>query len=183
MGYALANAFADAGADVVLITGPSALEPPRRAETIHVHSAAEMYEACNRHIHEADIAVFAAAVADFTPEEKAENKIKKSGSELLIRLKPTVDIAGTLGKSKRKDQLFVGFALETDQEEVNALGKLKKKNFDFIVLNSLNDMGAGFGVNTNKITIIDADNNFRYFELKSKREVANDIIDKLVEYV
>lgn len=184
MGYAIAEACAEEGAVVLLVSGPVHMEVVHPGiSRFDVTSAGEMAEMCFSLFGECQAGIMTAAVADYTPSRKYDSKVKRTRENLTIELVPTPDIAAELGRRKRKDQVLVGFALETDQEEVNALGKLKKKNFDFIVLNSLNDMGAGFGVNTNKITIIDADNNFRYFELKSKREVANDIIDKLVEYV
>jgi phosphopantothenoylcysteine decarboxylase/phosphopantothenate--cysteine ligase len=121
-----------------------------------------------------------AAVADFTPDKYSENKVKRGKDDLLIQLKPTTDIAGELGLLKSPDQLLVGFALETNDELQNAYAKLTKKNLDFIVLNSMNDQGAGFGVDTNKITIIDRDNNLTFFELKSKAEVAIDIVSRIM---
>jgi phosphopantothenoylcysteine decarboxylase/phosphopantothenate--cysteine ligase len=142
-----------------------------------------MAEKCFDLFRECQAGIMTAAVADYTPARKYSSKVKRTKENLTLELIPTSDIAAELGRRKRENQVLVGFALETDQEEVNAQSKLKKKNFDFIVLNSLNDKGAGFGVDTNKITIIDTDNNIRHFELKSKREVALDIIDKLVEYV
>lgn len=181
MGYALAEAFADAGARVVLVTGPSTLPPPAGAETISVTSAEEMFEACKKHIGDADIAVFAAAVADFTPEKQSGTKIKRSGNEMVLRLRPTVDIAETLGRSKKKEQLFVGFALETDNGLAHASGKLKKKNLDLVVLNSLEDKGAGFGTETNKVTMIDRSGGIDTFGLKSKEKVAQDIIEKILK--
>ena len=137
-----------------------------------------MYEAATQAYPQADAAILCAAVADFTPEHIAEQKIKREGDDLVIRLKPTQDIAATLGKMKKKGQLLVGFALETHNEQHNAQAKLQRKNFDFIVLNSLNDKGAGFRCDTNKITIIDKDGQKNY-PLKPKTEVANDIINRL----
>ena len=184
MGYAIAEACAEEGARVLLVSGPVNLK------TIHpgisqfnVTSADEMAEKCFALFGECQAGIMTAAVADFTPSRKYSRKVKRTKDSLTIELVPTLDIAAELGRRKGEDQVLVGFALETDQEVVNAQSKLKRKNFDFIVLNSLKDKGAGFGVDTNKITIIDADNNIRYFELKSKKEVANDIIEKLVEYV
>lgn len=181
MGYALADAFAEAGAQVVLVTGPSVLSPPAAAETINVTTAKEMFEACKAHIGDADIAVFAAAVADFTPEKQSGKKIKRSGDEMVLRLRPTVDIAETLGRSKKKEQLFVGFALETEKGLEHATGKLKKKNLDLVVLNSLADKGAGFGTETNKVTMIDRSGGIDTFDLKSKDLVARDILMKILK--
>ncbi len=184
MGYAIAEACAEEGASVLLVSGPVNLKAVHPGiSRFDVTSANEMAEKCFALFGECQAGIMTAAVADFTPGRKYSRKVKRTKESLTIELVPTLDIAAELGRRKRGDQILVGFALETDQEEVNAQSKLKKKNFDFIVLNSLNDKGAGFGVDTNKITIIDADNNIRYFELKSKREVANDIIEKLVEYV
>jgi phosphopantothenoylcysteine decarboxylase/phosphopantothenate--cysteine ligase len=184
MGYAIAEACAEEGARVLLVSGPVNLEIVHTGITrFDVTSASEMAEKCFDLFGECQAGIMTAAVADYTPARKYNSKVKRTKENLAIELIPTADIAAELGRRKRENQVLVGFALETDQEEVNAQSKLKKKNFDFIVLNSLNDKGAGFGVDTNKITIIDADNNIRNFELKSKREVARDIIEKLVEYV
>jgi phosphopantothenoylcysteine decarboxylase/phosphopantothenate--cysteine ligase len=184
MGFAIAEACAEEGATVLLVSGPVNLELDHPGITrFDVTSTGEMAEKCFSLFGECRAGIMTAAVADYTPERIYDRKVKRTNENLSIELVPTTDIAAELGRRKREDQVLVGFALETDQEEVNAQGKLKRKNFDFIVLNSLNDKGAGFGVDTNKITIIDADNNIRYFELKSKREVADDIIEKLVEYV
>jgi phosphopantothenoylcysteine decarboxylase/phosphopantothenate--cysteine ligase len=184
MGYAIAECCAEEGARVLLVSGPVNLT------TVHpgiarfdVTSAKEMVERCLAMFGDCRAGIMTAAVADYTPATKYSSKVKRTSENLTLELMPTLDIAAELGKRKRKDQVLVGFALETDQAEVNARNKLKNKNFDFIVLNSLRDKGAGFGTDTNKITIIDADNNIRSFELKSKREVAKDIIDKLVDYV
>ena len=184
MGYAIAEACAEEGAIVLLVSGPVNLK------TVHpgiarfdVTSAEEMADRCLEMFGDCRAGIMTAAVADYTPARKYSSKIKRTSGNLTLELVPTTDIAAELGKRKRKDQVLVGFALETEREEVNAQSKLRNKNFDFIVLNSLRDKGAGFGTDTNKITIIDADNNIRYFELKSKRKVAKDIIDKLVDYV
>jgi phosphopantothenoylcysteine decarboxylase/phosphopantothenate--cysteine ligase len=139
-----------------------------------------MAEACISLFPDCDIAILTAAVADFTPVTVADNKIKKQKGEILLKLKPTTDIAAALGKMKKQNQIIVGFALETDDELENARKKLLRKNMDFIVLNSLNDKGAGFGYDTNKITIIDRNNIIDNFELKSKSEVAKDIFNKIV---
>lgn len=179
MGYALAEECAQRGAEVILISGPVQLKTTHPGiQVIEVESAKEMYEAATQAYPQADAAILCAAVADFTPEYIAEQKIKREGDDLVIRLKPTQDIAATLGKMKKKGRLLVGFALETHNEQQNAQAKLQRKNFDFIVLNSLNDKGAGFRCDTNKITIIDKDGQENY-PLKPKTEVANDIINRL----
>ncbi len=181
MGYALANALADAGAKVSLVSGPVEIKNTNPGITvIPVESAAEMYEHCLQIFPGADGAVMCAAVADFTPDSYSGSKLKRGKENLILQLKPTTDIAGALGQMKTEKQLLVGFALETNDELVNAGRKLKKKNLDFIVLNSMNDPGAGFGVDTNKITLIDSDNNQTVFELKSKTEVAVDIVGRIV---
>lgn len=179
MGYALAEACARRGADVTLISGPVALQVQHPAiRRIDVESAEQMYQAAIRLYPQANAGILCAAVADFTPETVASNKIKREGENLLVRLKPTQDIAAALGKIKRPDQRLVGFALETYDEQIHAQEKRKRKNFDFIVLNSLNDAGAGFRCDTNKITILD-ESGITPYPLKDKHEVASDIIDKL----
>ena len=181
MGVAIADAAAEAGADVVLVLGPVNIMPEHKnIKVIHVVSASEMAEACISIFPSCNITVLAAAVADFTPESVSTVKIKKTKGEMIIRLKPTTDIASELGKNKKAGQLITGFALETDNELENAIDKLKRKNMDLIVLNSLRDKGAGFGHETNLITIIDKYNNIDKFGLKSKGEAAKDIIDKIV---
>lgn len=180
MGYALAEACAERGAEVTLVSGPvnrEVIHP--NIKRINVESAAEMYQAAVENYEDADAGILCAAVADFTPEVTAEQKIKREKDDLILRLKPTQDIAAALGKQKRPEQRLVGFALETNDEVSHAQDKLKRKNFDFIVLNSLNDKGAGFRCDTNKIAIIDRDGITAY-PLKPKTEVATDIIDKLV---
>lgn len=180
MGYALAESCAERGAEVVLVSGPINLQAQHPCiRTIHVESAAQMYEATTTEYKNADAGILCAAVADFTPESVAGTKIKREKDDLSLRLKPTQDIAAALGRQKRDGQLLVGFALETDRELEHAREKLERKNLDFIVLNSLNDKGAGFRTDTNKITIIDRQNVTPY-PLKSKKEVADDIIDRLV---
>jgi phosphopantothenoylcysteine decarboxylase/phosphopantothenate--cysteine ligase len=179
MGYALAEECAQRGAEVVLVSGPvqvKAVHP--NIQVIPVESAQEMYEATVSHFPTADAAILCAAVADFTPEQRADQKIKREGDVLTLRLKPTQDIAAQLGRMKQPHQTMVGFALETNDEEAHAQGKLERKNLDFIVLNSLNDAGAGFRCDTNKITIFSRTDR-EEFPLKRKTEVAQDIIDRL----
>jgi len=183
MGYALAQAACDAGARVTLISGPVLLEPPGGIRLLRTVTASEMFEACMNEFNLCDVAIMAAAVADYTPEQYEPEKIKKSGREWSLRLKPTRDIAAELGKRKTDKQVLVGFALETEDEMANARKKMSKKNLDFIVLNSLNDPGAGFGEETNKITIVDNNNNVTEYGLKKKEDTAIDILAKLQEYV
>jgi phosphopantothenoylcysteine decarboxylase/phosphopantothenate--cysteine ligase len=184
MGYAIAESLADSGALVTLVSGPVTVKTNHpNISVVKVMSADEMYRQCVVAFPGTDGAVMCAAVADFTPENTANQKIKRGADDLVIRLKPTPDIAAELGKMKTDKQVLVGFALETQDELGNALRKMKKKNLDFIVLNSLNDPGAGFGVDTNKITIIDRNNIQQNFELKSKSEVAADIVDKILEVI
>ena len=179
MGYALAEACASRGAEVVLVSGPVTLQTVHpNIHRIDVENAAEMHRATADAFKDADAGILCAAVADFTPEQVADQKIKRGKDDLVLRLKPTCDIAASLGKEKRPDQLLVGFALETCDEVSHAQDKLARKNFDFIVLNSLNDKGAGFRCDTNKITIIDRTEAVSY-PLKRKQEVAEDIVDKL----
>ena len=180
MGYALAETCAERGAQVTLISGPVGLKAVHPNITrIDVESAEQMYLAATEHYQTADAGILCAAVADFTPETTADEKIKREKDELTLRLKPTKDIAAELGRQKRDGQRLVGFALETNNELIHAQDKLARKNFDFIVLNSLNDKGAGFRCDTNKITIIDRKGMMAY-PLKPKKEVAADIINKLV---
>lgn len=179
MGYALAEECAERGAEVTLISGPVNLTTTHpRIHRINVESAAEMYEAATRLYPTCDAGILCAAVADFTPAAVADHKIKREKDDLVLRLMPTHDIAAVLGKNKNPQQILVGFALETNDEAAHAQDKLHRKNFDFIVLNSLNDKGAGFRCDTNRITIIDASGSVPY-PLKPKREVAADIINKL----
>ena len=180
MGFALAEECARRGAEVTLIAGPVQLETRHsRIRRLDVESAEEMYAASQACIFDSDAAILRAAVADFRPEMVAGKKIKREKEEeLTLHLRATKDIAASLGAVKRKDQLLVGFALETNNEQQNAEGKLERKNFDFIVLTSLNDPGAGFRHDTNKISIIDRKGRTDY-PLKSKAEVARDIIDRL----
>ncbi len=182
MGYAIAEACAIHGAEVILVSGPVNLHPVHPSiRRILTETAAEMYDATTEAFKTADIAVLSAAVADYSPEMTYKRKMKRGDDNLNLKLKPTRDIAAALGVVKRKDQLLAGFALETDDEMANAVGKLKKKNLDFIVLNSLKDEGAGFQTDTNRITIIDKNNIINKFELKSKKEAALDIVEKIEE--
>ncbi len=184
MGFAIAEELADSGADVILVSGPVYLETSHPAiKRIDVISASEMYNACKEFFPECDGAVLSAAVADYTFEKPFDRKVKDKSNNLDLHLSPTMDIAASLGKTKRKDQILAGFALETHDELKNAQEKLEKKNFDFIVLNSLNTEGAGFHHDTNQITIIHRDNNIRKFELKQKKAVAADIIKTIISII
>ncbi|MDQ1332518.1 MAG: phosphopantothenoylcysteine decarboxylase / phosphopantothenate---cysteine ligase [Bacteroidota bacterium] len=184
MGIAIADAAADLGADVELVLGPADVLPANRSvKIINVTTAQSMADECISRFPGCDAAILSAAVADFTPEKTGPAKIKKNDKGLILRLIPTTDIAAQLGKMKKPTQVIVGFALETDNEVKNATGKLKRKNLDFIVLNSLRDSGAGFGHDTNRITIIDKFNNIDKFELKSKQEAAGDILKKIVSLI
>ena len=179
MGYALAEVCAERGAEVTLVSGPVNLKVTHpNIHRIDVESAEQMYEAAVSAYADADAGILCAAVADFTPETVAGQKIKREKDDLVLRLKPTHDIAAALGKQKQAHQKLVGFALETTDEVAHAQDKLNRKNFDFIVLNSLNDKGAGFRCDTNKITIIDRQATTPY-PMKEKKEVACDIIDRL----
>ncbi|MBF9222103.1 phosphopantothenoylcysteine decarboxylase domain-containing protein [Hymenobacter ruricola] len=182
MGYALAEAFAAQGAQVVLISGPSTLPDPvdERIETVRVETAAEMFAAAAAAAETADIWVFAAAVADYRPARVAAEKIKKSGDTLTLELVKNVDIAATLGQRKRAEQFAVGFALETTNELAHARDKLHRKNFDLVVLNSLRDAGAGFGHDTNKVTVLDAAGQIVNFELQSKADVARGLVSLIL---
>lgn len=179
MGYALAGALAAAGAEVTLISGPVSLPlPPGNIQKIGVESAEEMYEAAMAHFESCDWAVFTAAVADYRPSSTASQKIKKSAAALTIELTPTPDILAAAGSKKRAGQLVVGFALETENELSNAQGKLQRKNADLIVLNSLQDAGAGFGHDTNQVTLVSA-REVRPLPLASKQEIAQNIVEYL----
>ena len=180
MGLAIAEEFAGRGAEVVLVCGPVNLKTSHPAiRRVDVESAAQMYEVTSKEFVNSNVAVLSAAVADFTPKEKADHKIKRGKDDLLLELLPTKDIAAELGRIKTASQLLVGFALETNDEEVNALSKMQRKNLDMIVLNSLNDKGAGFSVDTNKVTILDKAGDKTVYELKTKVEVAKDIVDQI----
>lgn len=181
MGFALAECFARHGAQVQLVSGPTNLTISNAAITVvPVTTADEMYAAVLERAGTAQVLVFAAAVADYKPKVAAAKKIKKAGNELTIALVKNVDIAAELGKQKKEGQFYVGFALETDNETAHAAEKLKKKNLDMIVLNSLNDAGAGFKHDTNKITVIEKQG-ATAFELKPKSEVAQDIVNLVWE--
>jgi len=180
MGFALAEELASKGAEVYLVSGPVSIETPKGIiKRFDVKSAQEMYDACHSLYSEMDITIMAAAIADFTPKNIAEQKIKKGDSTPEIELIPTKDILFSMGEIKNDKQLLIGFALETENEVENAMKKLHKKNLDLIVLNSMNDNGAGFGVETNKITLIDNKDNAQSFPLKSKKIVAKDIVEKI----
>ena len=182
MGFAVAEALSNRGASVTLITGPTSLElKDPNIHLIRVVGAQEMFDAVAENYADCQIAVFAAAVADYTPLQRSDSKIKKGDESKQIALKSTKDIALEMGKLKKPSQINVGFALETDQEESNAKEKLRNKNLDFIVLNSLKDQGAGFAHDTNRITIIDRDNNLTKFELKPKKDVAHDIVNHILK--
>lgn len=179
MGYALAAECMSRGADVTLVSGPVSITAPQGVNLISVQSAKEMYDACLSDFSQFDIAIMSAAVADFTPTEIANQKIKKSGAGLSITLTKTNDILADLGKLKSDKQILVGFALETENERENAIEKLKRKKANYIILNSLNDSGVGFGSDTNKIIIFDESGNEFSFPLKSKNEVAADILNTI----
>lgn len=182
MGFSLAEVFAREGARVNLVSGPTQQHAQHpNIKVIPVVSAEDMYNASAALFAESDIAVLAAAVADYRPVEKAEQKIKKADGNLTLALTKTRDIAASLGQVKRPGQIMAGFALETENEQQNALKKLNAKNFDLIVLNSLNDKGAGFGHDTNKVTILDHKHGVRTFELKDKKDVALDIVNAIIE--
>lgn len=181
MGYAIAEELAQTGARVLLISGPVSIQPKHpNIRLIKVTTAQEMYGTCIKHFTKCDGAILAAAVADYTPVESQDQKIKRTDTNLSLPLKATKDIALALGKQKKKTQFLVGFALETSDEVENAKKKLVSKNLDFIVLNSLKEKGAGFHVDTNKITIIDQNNKVVNFELKTKTKVATDIVNEII---
>ena len=183
MGYAIAENLAEKGAEVTIISGPTQQNAQHPNIAVqHVVTAEEMYKEVRCVYDSSDIVVLAAAVADYKPEITATGKIKKEAASMEIKLTKTVDIAAALGKEKL-NQFIVGFALETENELDNAREKIKKKHFDLIVLNSLNDQGAGFGFDTNKITIIDPKDEIKYFDLKSKKEVARDIVNEIVNKI
>lgn len=180
MGFALAAEFASRGAEVTLIAGPVSLPTPvGNIRRVDVESAGQMYTAAIEAFPAMDMAVLSAAVADFTPEAAGDRKLKRQEG-LSLGLRPTQDIAAALGVMKRNDQMLVGFALETHDEKEHAREKLRRKNLDMIVLNSLGDAGAGFSCDTNKVTLLKADGSEKVYPLKSKRDVARDIADNMV---
>jgi phosphopantothenoylcysteine decarboxylase/phosphopantothenate--cysteine ligase len=182
MGFALAEHLASVGAKVILICGPVNLKINNPTiQRIDVISADQMFEACIKYFNACDGAIMTAAVADYTPVLPEQEKIKRSEGNLQLELRPNKDIAAELGKIKRSDQFLVGFALESQNEIENAFLKLKKKNLDMIVINSLREEGAGFGHDTNKITILTRDEQIFNYELKSKQEVAVDIVNRMLE--
>ena len=182
MGFAIAERLASLGAKVILVTGPVTLHcKNENIERIDVVSAAEMSAQCLKHFNDCNGAIMVAAVADFAPIVIDDHKIKRTSANYMLELRPNPDIAASLGKIKRKDQVLVGFALETNDEEQNAFSKLQKKNLDFIVLNSLRDSGSGFQHDTNKIKILDKSGAIITFDLKPKTEVAVDIVNKLID--
>ncbi len=183
MGFALAEELANQGAEVALICGPNNLSIENKSiHRIDITSADELYKAALNEFKTADISIFSAAVADYKPDKIAPQKIKKSEDVPVINLVSTKDTLLELGKQKRSGQLLIGFALETENEIENAKKKIKNKNLDFIVLNSLNDKGAGFKSDSNKVTIIDKYNNLTEFQLKSKQEVAKDIVRTILDF-
>lgn len=184
MGIAIAESLAERGCKVQLVLGPTHLSTKHPfIQTTNIRSAEEMYQTCMNLFQEVDIAVMSAAVADYTPEVVAENKIKKQDDNFELKLKKTKDILKSLGAIKSEKQILVGFALESKDEKQYALKKLNEKNADIIVMNSLNDKGAGFSYDTNKITIFEKDGKEFNYELKSKQEVANDIVARIMNLI
>lgn len=185
MGAAIAEKMAQAGAIVTLVSAKNALLPPAHPNitVVPIVSANELHQAAAAKFPTADITILAAAVADYTPQQRAPHKIKKKTGPLVLTLERTVDVAATLGQQKRPNQLLIGFALETMNSLENAIGKLRRKNFDAIVLNDLSDAGAGFGHTTNKVTIIEANGHQTTYPLKSKQAVAQDITEKVIQLV
>jgi phosphopantothenoylcysteine decarboxylase/phosphopantothenate--cysteine ligase len=183
MGFALADELTRLGADVTLITGPTAQKATQTFKRIDVVSAQDMFEACNHIFDQTDIVIMSAAVADYRPKTVSTQKIKKQDGNLNLELEKTTDILASLGKNKKPGQILVGFALETNDEENYAKGKLEKKNLDLIILNSLNDQGAGFKSDTNKITIFNMALERTVYEMKSKTEVAKDICQAILKIV
>ena len=182
MGLAIAEELYARGADVTLIMGPSLINLPENGiKSVRVNTAEEMYNACTKQFDKSDIGIMAAAVADYTPVEVSANKIKKTNGDLVIELKKTKDILKSLGEKKSSKQVLVGFALETNNEREYALGKLKNKNADMVVMNSLNDKGAGFGMDTNKITIFDKSGKEFNYDLMSKKATAKNIVDTIIQ--
>jgi len=184
MGFALAEACARRGAETILVAGPVSLKTTSSLiERLDVVSASEMYETVTSQFPGVDAAILCAAVADFTPLETFDSKVKRGEDDLVLRLKPTLDIAAKLGRIKKSNQILVGFALETNDEVTNATSKLERKNLDFIVLNSLKNPGAGFRHDTNQITILNREGYQFEFPLKSKNEAAEDILNELSNYL
>jgi phosphopantothenoylcysteine decarboxylase/phosphopantothenate--cysteine ligase len=181
MGLAITKELKNRGANVTLVLGPSSIKIPDGIKVVHVHSAEEMFAACDSHFASMDIAIMSAAVADYTPLSAKEEKIKKTGDSLILELKKTRDILKHLGSIKKDHQMVVGFALETNDGEEYAIKKLEEKNADLIVLNQLKDKGAGFGYDTNKITIFGKGGKKIQFDLKSKEAVATDIINVIIK--
>ena len=181
MGVAIAEEMKSRGGDVTLVLGPSNIQVNGDIKLIRVTTAADMFNACEKIFPTTDIAIMSAAVADYTPVQIAKEKIKKTENDFAVQLTKTKDILKTLGGLKTKDQILVGFALETNNEKEHALQKLQTKNADMIVLNSLQDAGAGFGHDTNKITIFDKTGNAYPFDIKSKKEVAKDIVNTIIQ--
>jgi phosphopantothenoylcysteine decarboxylase/phosphopantothenate--cysteine ligase len=182
MGFAIAEAFAAEGARVHLVAGPVSLETHAKGvKVIRVTSAAQMFERCSEVMDQMDVAVFNAAVSDFTPVSAFGKKVKRGGGEWSIQLKPTRDIAAEMGKRKSAGQVLVGFALETDHELEHARQKLENKNLDLVVLNSMQDSGAGFGTDTNRVTMIDRMGNVEKYELKPKVQVAGDLVQRVIK--
>lgn len=182
MGFDIAEALANQGAEVILISGPTHLSVQHpNIKLVRITSAQQMFDACKIYFATSDIMIAAAAVADYRPKQVATQKIKKSDESLSIELEKTIDILASLGVEKTK-QFLIGFALETQNEIENAKLKIQKKNLDLIILNSLNDKGAGFGGDTNKVTFIDKDQHIEEFSLKTKKEVAKDIVNKIIKH-
>lgn len=184
MGYAISEAFAAEGAKVYLVSGPVSIDTRVKGiDILRVTSAADMFNACEEVLDSVDVAVFNAAVADFTPVESFAKKVKRGDESWNIQLKPTRDIAGELGRRKSSKQFFVGFALETDSGVEQAHEKMRRKNMDLMVLNSLQDEGAGFGTDTNKVTMIDRTGGVERYELKPKTQVAADLVQRVINMI
>lgn len=184
MGYAIAEAFAAEGAKVYLVSGPVSIKTlVKEIDVVHVTSAAEMFNACEEFLDSVDLAVFNAAVSDFRPVQNFDKKVKRGDESWNIQLEPTRDIAGELGKRKSSKQFFVGFALETDRGLEHAQEKMRRKNMDLMVLNSLQDKGAGFGADTNKVTMIDRTGKVDKYELKPKTQVAADLVQRVINMI
>jgi phosphopantothenoylcysteine decarboxylase/phosphopantothenate--cysteine ligase len=182
MGICIADELANCGAEVVLVCGPSVIKSKNSSvKRVDVVSAKEMFEACKQHFESADITVCSAAVADYAPKHIASQKIKKKDQELILELAKTPDILAYLGEHKKTKQVLVGFALETENEFQNAETKLKSKHLDMLILNSLNDEGAGFGYTTNKISILSPNQPPKNFDLKSKADAAKDIVNEIIK--